>query len=118
LGWGFNVLQFSIGVFFITLLFSLAGVILISYAEEFLNYVLASVPVLIVLSVPLLPYFELSQASWLLWSPTQGATDLMVSTYDSSVHFNSWWAYGSTLVWVLVFYGLGYWRFYGKMGRA
>ncbi|MFK7799192.1 MAG: hypothetical protein AB8E82_17205 [Aureispira sp.] len=115
LGLDFNVLQFSVGVFFITLLFSLAGIILIAYATEFLNYVLASVPVLVVLSAPLLPYFDLSQAPWLLWSPTQGATDLMVSTYDNSVTLNLWWAYGSTIVWLLVFYGLGYWRFYEKM---
>ncbi|MGH1337427.1 MAG: hypothetical protein ACRBFS_14990 [Aureispira sp.] len=116
LGFGFNVLQFSIGVFFITVLFSLAGVILISYAEEFLNYMLAAVPVMMMLSLPLLPYFEWSQANWLAWSPTQGATNLMIATYDSRpLDFNKFWAYGSSICWIAVFYGLGYWRFYKKV---
>lgn len=115
LGLDFNLLQFSIGVFFITLLFSLVGVILIAHVGEFLNYMLASIPVLMVLSLPLLPYFELSQATWLSWTPTQGATNLMVSTYDTSVEYNPWWAYGSSVGWAVVLYGLGYWQFYKKV---
>lgn len=115
LGLDFNMLQFSVGVFFITLLFSLAGVVLIAHVGEFLNYMLASVPVMVVLSLPLLPYFDLSQAPWLFWSPTQGATNLMVATYDTSVAFNPWWAYGSSVFWAVVFYGVAYWQFYKKV---
>lgn len=112
LGLDFAIGQFSMGVFIITLLFSLAGVLLISYTDEFLNYILLCIPVMMALSLPLLPYYELSQATWLSWMPTQGPTNLMVSTYDVTLHINTALSYASSIFWVLVFYALAYWRFY------
>lgn len=112
LGFNFDLLQFSVGVFVITLLFSLAGVLVISFTKEFLNYVLLAIPILMLLSLPLLPYFDLTQAAWISLIPTQGATNLMVSTYDSTLAYSPLLSYGSSIFWVVLLYGVGYWRFF------
>jgi fluoroquinolone transport system permease protein len=112
LGWNIDWFQFSLGAFLITLLFSLAGVWLISYTDEVLNYVLLSVPVLLLLSLPLLPYFELVEAPWLVIVPTQGPTNLLLETYDARVSVHTGLSYGMSIFWIVVFYVGAYWRFY------
>lgn len=99
-GFSFHWIHFSIGVFAICFIFSLAGVFLISYTSEFLNYMLLSIPIMALLSLPLLNYYGLTDI-W-LWTltPTQGATSLLISAYEVPLtNIELLWAYGSTIIW-------------------
>lgn len=105
LGFSFNWLHFSFGVIGICFVFSLAGVFLISYTSEFLNYMLLSIPVMMLLSLPLLNYYNLTDVAWFKIVPTQGATDLLVSSYETPLTIlELLWAYSSTVVWIGVLY--------------
>lgn len=106
LGFSFNWLHFSFGVIGVCFIFSLAGVFLISYTSEFLNYMLLSIPVMMLLSLPLLNYYNLTDIAWFKIVPTQGATDLLISSYETPLAIvDLLWAYVSTLLWI----GLLYW---------
>lgn len=105
LGFSFNWLHFSLGVIGICFIFSLAGVFLISYTSEFLNYMLSSIPVMMFLSLPLLNYYHLTDIAWFKIIPTQGATDLLISSYETPLATGDLLlAYGSMVVWVVVLY--------------
>ncbi|CAA6798703.1 MAG: Unknown protein [uncultured Aureispira sp.] len=105
LGFSFNWLHFSFGVIGICFIFSLAGVFLISYTNEFLNYMLLSIPVMLLLSLPLLNYYKLTDIAWFKIIPTQGATDLLISSYETPLAtLDLLWAYGSMFLWIGVLY--------------
>ena len=105
LGFSFNWLHCSMGVIGICFIFSLAGVFLISYTSEFLNYMLLSIPVMMLLSLPLLNYYHLTDIAWFKLIPTQGATDLLISSYESPLATGELlFAYGSTIFWIVILY--------------
>lgn len=113
LGFSFNWLHFSVGVIGICFIFSLAGVFLISYTSEFLNYMLLSIPVMMVLSLPLLNYYNLTDIAWFQIVPTQGATDLLISSYEMPLTTGDLlWAYTSSILWIGVLYWGAYQVFY------
>ena len=105
LGFSFNWVHFSLGVIGICFIFSLAGVFLISYTNEFLNYMLLSIPIMMLLSLPLLNYYNLTNIAWFKIIPTQGASDLLISSYESPLTaLGLIWAYASTILWIGVLY--------------
>lgn len=113
LGFSFNLLHFSFGVIGVCFIFSLAGVFLISYTSEFLNYMLLSIPVMMLLSLPLLNYYNLTDIAWFKIVPTQGATDLLVSSYETPLAtVDLLWAYASMLFWIGVLYWGAFTIFY------
>ncbi|BDS11123.1 ABC transporter permease [Aureispira anguillae] len=112
-GFSFHWLHFSAGVLAICFIFSLAGVFLISYTSEFLNYMLLSIPIMAVLSLPLLNYYGLTDLFWFKLVPTQGATDLLVSSYELPLSLSELGgAYGTTIVWIVILYWAAFKIFY------
>lgn len=113
LGFSFNWLHFSFGVLAICFIFSLGGVFLISYTSEFLNYMLLSIPIMALLSLPLLNYYNLTDIAWFNILPTQGATDLLVSAYEEPLKISSLlWSYGTSIVWMIILYWAAFKVFY------
>ncbi len=118
LGLSFNWLHFSFGVIGVCFIFSLAGVFLISYTSEFLNYMLLSIPIMMLLSLPLLNYYNLTDVAWFKMVPTQGATDLLISSYEVPLAIGDLlWAYASTILWIGVLYW-GAFKVFSKSVRS
>lgn len=116
LGWSFHIFHFSMGVFGTCLMFSLIGVFLVSFTDEFLMFMLKSIPILIVMSFPLFNYFELTDLRIFYLFPAQGCLNLMTNSYaDTPVIYELIYGYGSLVVWVLIFYFLAYRIFKSKV---
>jgi len=83
-GTSFNLLHFSVGAFSTCVLFCLLGIFIVSRTTEILHFLLRGVPLLILMSLPLLNYFELTNLSFLKLLPVQGGLNLMVNSYRES----------------------------------
>ena len=83
-GTSFNLLHFSVGAFSTCVLFCLLGIFIVSRTTEILHFLLRGVPLLILMSLPLLNYFELTNLSFLKLFPVQGGLNLMVNSYRES----------------------------------
>ena len=79
LGTDISWFHFSLGVFTTCVIFSLAGIYLISYTTEFLVYLLRSIPLLLCLSLPLLNFFDLTSISWFNFTPLHHSIQLIES---------------------------------------
>jgi len=105
LGPDINWLHFSSGVFGTCAIFSLAGIFVVSYTTEFLNFMLRSIPVMFLLSLPLLNYFGLTDIALFQFTPIQGALNLIVISFDPSVEtMPVYLSYLSLLLWIPVLY--------------
>lgn len=117
LGPGFHWLHFSVGVWGVCLLSSLAGIYLVSRSSEVLQFLLRSVPVLLFFfNPPLLNYFELTAIDVFYILPVQGTLNLIVGSFDPEVG-NGALAYGylSMLLWLPSLYYIVYQSFTRKM---
>ena len=83
-GTSLNLLHFSVGAFSTCVLFCLLGIFIVSRTTEILHFLLRGVPLLILMSLPLLNYFELTNLSFLKLFPVQGGLNLMVNSYRES----------------------------------
>lgn len=115
-GMSFNVLHFSVGAFSTCVLFCLVGIFVVSYTREVLHFLLYSVPLLILMSLPLLNYYELTDLSFLKLFPVQGGLNLLVNSYRETP--NSWeiiFGYISVFLWIPMLYWLVYRNFVSKV---
>lgn len=78
-----QLVYFSVGVMGICLLSCLLGVFIVSYTFEFLQFTLRSVPVMLLVNLPLLNYFGLTQLSLFGLSPFQPGLDLIAASFQS-----------------------------------
>lgn len=102
MGTQFNVLSFSLGVFLTCLLFAMVGICLSAYARNFLPYMLRCIPLLLLMSLPLLNYFKVTNLAILNFWPLAGPLEMISNSYNQgSVSIP---ALGITLAWLLVFY--------------
>jgi len=109
LGIHVNWFHFSFGVFGTCFIFSLAGVFIVSFTTDFLGFMLRSIPVMLLLSVPLLNYFNLTDIAIFKISPIQGGLNLIDhSFYESQDNFTVGFAYLSTLLWASALYFMVY----------
>lgn len=118
LGTAFNLWQFSFAIFATCLLFGMVGIIVMSGTTEVLMYVLKLFPVLILLSLPFLNYFQLTD--WPIFQvwPIQGSLDLIVHSYDLTTALeHAWWAYLSTVIWLGILYWWAYTAFYKNLEK-
>jgi len=119
LGPQINWLEFSFGVFATCLIFSLVGIFVVSYTMEFLSFMLRSIPLLILLSLPLFNYFGLTDQVIFEFTPTQGPLNLMISSFGSQAPSNpNWVSYLSTLIWIPVLYLLVYNIFIKRVAKS
>lgn len=115
-GFELDLLSFCLGSLGICVLSALLGVIVLTFASEFLKFVLLSIPVFLAfVGIPLLQYFGLIHLGLLKYlCPVQGSLDLIDhSVSGTSIHHA--WSYVSTLLFVGAFYLLAYRRFQLKL---
>jgi len=116
LGTSFYIVHFSVGVFGTCVLFSIMGVLVVSYTTEFLLFLLKSIPILIGLSLPLLNYFNLTDIGLFYYMPLQGCLNLIVNSYaESPIVSELIYGYISIVFWVPVFYFFTYRIFKARM---
>jgi fluoroquinolone transport system permease protein len=115
-GASFNVIHFSVGAFSTCVLFCLLGIFIVSRATEILHFLLQGVPFLILMSLPLLNYFELTDLSFLTLFPVQGGLNLMVNSYrESPILSELIFGYISIFVWIPLLYWTVYQIFVSKI---
>lgn len=108
-GFSFNFLHFTVGAFSTCVLFCLVGIFVVSFTKEVLHFLLYSVPLLILMSLPLLNYYELTDLSFLKLFPVQGGLNLLVNSYRETP--NLWeiiYGYISIAFWIPLLYWLVY----------
>jgi len=105
LGTQIHWLEFSVGVFGTCILFSLVGLFVVSYTMDFLGFMLRSLPLLVLFSLPLLNYFGVTESFLFQFTPTQGPLNLTISAFDSTnTSFPAWISCVSMLVWIPLIY--------------
>ncbi len=119
LGPQINWLEFSIGVFSTCLIFSLVGIFVVSYTMEFLSFMLRSIPLMILFSLPLLNYFGLTDNFIFEFTPTQGPLNLTISSFGSEAPSNpNWISYLSILIWIPALYLFVYKIFINRVAKS
>ncbi len=111
-GTSFHIPHFSVGAFSTCVLFSLMGIFIVSRATEVLHFILRGVPLLILMSLPLLNYFEITDSGILRLFPIQGSLNLMTNSYAETPNFGEIvFGYISNAVWILLIYAVVYRNF-------
>ena len=108
-GKSFNIVHFMVGVFSCCILFSFIGVYIVSHTTEILHFMLYSIPLLVLMSLPLLNYFEITEISLLKLFPLQGGLNLISNSFSNSP--NLWeiiFGYISLAVWIPSIYWISY----------
>ncbi|HMS39094.1 MAG TPA: hypothetical protein PKE69_02625 [Pyrinomonadaceae bacterium] len=104
-GFSFNLVYFSVGAFSTCVLFCYLGIFIVSGTTEILHFLLRGVPLLILMSLPLLNYFELTNLSFLKLFPVQGGLNLLVNSYTKTpVLSEVIFGYISIFVWIPLLY--------------
>lgn len=97
--------HFSMGVFSTCVIFSIAGIFIVSFATEFLNFLLRCIPLMFLLSLPLFNYFGLTDVWVFKLSPIQGALDLMIFSFQGLQDtLKIALAYLSVFIWIPILY--------------
>lgn len=108
-GFHFDIINFSIGAFNICLLSSFLGIIMVTFASEFLKFALLSIPVFFIFSsISLLSYLHVIDIGFIKYLlPIQGSLDL-IDNAISGKSINYLYIYVSFIVVVAVLYSIGY----------
>lgn len=115
-GASFNIIHFSIGAFSTCALFCLLGIFIVSGTTEILHFLLRGIPFIILTSLPLLNYFELTDWSFLKVFPVQGGLNLIVNSYRESPDIGELiFGYISIGVWLPLLYWLTFRNFVSKI---
>ncbi len=118
-GTSINAIHFSIGAFSTCAFFCLLGICVVSYTREILHFFLRGVPLLILMSLPLLNYYELTDLGFLRLFPVQGGLNLIINSFRESA--NSWeliYGYISIAIWSPLLYWFVYRVFVSKVVRV
>ncbi len=106
LGFTFNILHFSVGILGICILSCLAGLYLVSYTDEFLMFLLKTIPILLVfVNLPLLNYFGVTDVKLFYLLPVQGSLWLIDASYQPEPPWSQvLFGYVSLLIWIPLLY--------------
>lgn len=117
-GFNFNILNYSIGALGICLLSSFLGLIVLTFASDFLKFAMLSVPFFLVfINVPMLHYLRVIDLNMIRYLfPVQGCIDLIENAI-SGTKTNFVRAFASILIWIPVFYTIAYKLFNKKIVR-
>ena len=100
-----NWFPFVAGISSTCLIFSIAGIFVVSFTTEFLHFLLRSIPVMLLLSLPLLNYFGLIDSLLIRFTPIQASLNLIAQGLTSSdVEESNLTDYLSMLVWIPLLY--------------
>lgn len=117
LGFTFDWIHFSAGVFGISILSCIAGLYIVSFTNEFMPFTLKSIPILLFfINIPLLNYFEVTNVGFFRFFPAQGSLDLIINSYiDAPDQGQIVLGYIATACWIVVLYALVYRVFKNKI---
>ncbi|MCB0644463.1 MAG: hypothetical protein KDC44_22620 [Phaeodactylibacter sp.] len=117
-GLDFDILHYSVGAFGICLLSALLGVMMLTFADEFLKFALLSIPLFLpFINLSLLQYLGAMDMGFVKYFlPIQGCLDL-IDHAVSGTPINFWYAYGSIVVLVPLFYYFAYRLFTERVVR-
>lgn len=119
LGFQIQWLQFSTGVLFTCIVFSLVGLYVVSFTTDFLSFMLRSIPLMLLFSLPLFNYFGVTNVNVFKLSPIQGPLDLTISSFNTNSEIVSvLWAYLSSLIWIPLLYMVVYKVFVKRIIKA
>ncbi len=115
-GFQFGILNYAIGSFGICFLSSLLGIIVLSFASEFLKFVMLSIPLfLFFINIPLLQYLgAIDMGVFRFIFPIQGSVEL-IDNAISDVPVNLWYSGISIVMFTLLFYMLAYRQFSNRI---
>ncbi|NND31204.1 MAG: hypothetical protein HKN76_01345 [Saprospiraceae bacterium] len=100
-------IEFLTGVFATCTIFSLAGILIVSYTSDFLVYLLRSIPVLLFLSLPLLNYFEVTAIAAFDFTPLYSPLQLIEKGISSGLNAHlGYLNYFLAVGWMVVLYFL------------
>lgn len=115
-GLDFNFLHFTIGALSTSFMFSLIGVFVVSHTTEVLHFILRSVPLLILMSLPFFNFFGLTDIFILDFFPVQGSLLLIANSYKTQpILFEIVFGYISIALWSTLLYVLVFRTFKNKM---
>ena len=115
-GASFNLIHFSVGVISTCILFSFVGIYLVSYTNEILHYILRSIPVIAIMSLPIMNYFELTDWTILKLFPMQGSLSLIANSYRGSPNITELViGYISLAIWIPFLYWFVYKTFKSRL---
>ena len=105
LGWQLSWVHFILGVIGTSAICGLAGIFVVSYADEFLQFTLRSIPLMIFLSLPLLNYFNLTDISLFNFTPMHGPLNLIIDSYNTGFDLQaSAINIGAMTIWIGIIY--------------
>lgn len=99
-GAGLSLPSIALGIALISVLFTLAGVILVTRYASINEFLMPSVAGTALLSLPILGVFGLGPPEWYLLHPAQGPMRLLMGQVPGSVGELAW-AAGYPLLWIL-----------------
>ena len=115
-GTSFNFIHFSVGTFYTCVIFSFVGVFMVSFTTDILQFLLRSIPLMIVMSLPLLNYFEFADSNILRLFPLNGALVLIKNSYlDTPNLAEVGFGYLSIAVWTPMIYMISYRTFMARL---
>lgn len=118
-GFDFNIVAYTMGSMGICLLSAQLGLIMLTFASEFLKFAMLSVPVFMAfVNIPLLHYLgaiDIGVAKYLF--PVQGSVDL-ISHGLGETAINYVYAYGSLIILIPLFYTIAYQLFTKKIVKT
>ncbi|MCB1024147.1 MAG: hypothetical protein KDB79_07150 [Acidobacteria bacterium] len=101
----FRPLHFSLGVFSGCVIFSFVGVFVVSFTTEILHFMLRSIPIVVLMSLPFLNYFGVTDLSIFKFFPVQGSLFLIDNSYSNSPDLSELvFGYLSLAIWIPLLY--------------
>ena len=108
-GMSFNIVHFSVGAFSTCVLFCFVGIYIVSYTTEVLHFLLRGAAFLVLMSLPLLSYFDLVDLRLFNLFPVQGGLNLTVNSYGASPDLGELvFGYISVSIWIPLLYWFVY----------
>ncbi len=118
-GTSFNLLHFTVGAFSSCVLFSFIGIYVVSYTTEILHFILRSIPIIVLMSLPFFNYFEFTDLSIFKLFPVQGSLYLIDNSYSNSPDISQLsFGYISIAVWIPLLYWFVFRTFKSKLVNA
>lgn len=104
-GTSLNFIYFSFGILSICVIFSFVGIYLVSRTTEILHYILRSIPLIFLLSLPMFNYFEITNLGFLKILPMQGSLYLISNSFSNSPIMSELrFGYLSVSIWTIGLY--------------
>jgi fluoroquinolone transport system permease protein len=118
-GASFNLIHFSIGAFSSCVIFSFIGIYVVSFTTEILHFILRSIPLIILMSLPFFNYFGFTDFFIFKLSPVQGSLYLIDNSYNNLPNISQLvFGYISITIWIPLLYWFVYRTFKSKVVNA